>query len=173
MGIFDNVVKNLKDQLETNVSNVMAKGLEKLGVALPPQASASKAVNSFFFPQCGSRVEAGGNFCTSCGTAVANRSVPDAASLSPALAEYQQFTIFDFKLAEKKEKIRTGKFVVEGLFYSRKDTTVIFVDPEDLETTINFTLNQRPPQLGQGQKATVYFHCEGYFERFIDELVLK
>jgi hypothetical protein len=87
MGILDGVVKNLKNQVETNVSN-MFKGMSQqkeepeqpavfqTNTATEPQASAPQAVNASFCPQCGTRVEAGGRFCPSCGTAIAVPPLP-------------------------------------------------------------------------------------------------
>jgi hypothetical protein len=185
MGILDNLKKNLKDQLETNVS-IVVKGLERFGAG--PQASASQAVNASFCPECGTRVEAGGGFCPSCGAAVSVQSGTEAVSssptpppppipLNPALAEHRRTTIFDFILYEKKvdregNYISSGKFVVEGVFSFRTGTELSFYDPEDAQSKIMLTLNKRPPELERGQKATVYFHCEGH-ERILDELVLK
>jgi hypothetical protein len=198
MGILDDVVKNIKGQLETNVSS-MLKGLGQQGALPPvqpsrfktntnftsPQAYTSQTVNGSFCPECGTHIEAGGRFCPSCGTAVTNLSFPEVASSNPmppqspvplniALTEYQQTTIFDFKLTIKKDSRTAGKFVVEGLFLSRSGTDIFFVDPEDETSRIRFTLTQRPPKLDEGQKVTVYFHSDGtYLQYTIDELVFK
>jgi hypothetical protein len=184
MGIFDNV-KNLKDKLEANVSNMM-KGMDQFGEEPQEQTgfsqmNAASQAGGSFCPECGTRVEAGGRFCPSCGTAVPVQSVPEAASskppqssipLNPALTEHQRTTIFDFNLADKKETIETGKFVVEGVFSYRVDTTMTFKDPEDEQSIIRLTINQRPPKIEKEQKATIYFHCEDRMKN-IDELVLN
>jgi len=69
MGILDGVVKNLKSQVETGVSN-MFNGTNR-------QEEAPRTVNGSFCPQCGTRVETGGKFCPSCGAAVPVQSVPE------------------------------------------------------------------------------------------------
>jgi len=170
MGIID----KLKNQLETNVSNMM-KGLEQFGEEPQEQSGGS------FCPECGTRIEAGGRFCPSCGTAVTVQSVPEAVPsnptqppvpLNPALAEHRRTTIFDFNLADRKDRIKTGKFVVEGVFGHRMGTDLFFKDPEDEQSGIRVILNQRPPELEREQRATVYFHCEG-INRILDELVIK
>jgi len=187
MGIFDNV-KNLKDKLEANVSNMM-KGMDQFGEEPQEQTgfsqmNAASQAGGSFCPECGTRVEAGGRFCPSCGTAVPVQSVPEAASskppqssvpLNPALAEHQRTTIFDFILADSKERIETGKFVVEGVFSFRLNTTMTFKDPEDEQSRIRLTINQRPPEIEEGQKATIYFHCEDCIGdiKNLDALVLN
>jgi len=92
MGILDDVVKNLNNQVKTNVSNMFkGPGREETSPVRPeviqtntaPQPSASQAVNGFFCPECGTHVEAGGRFCPSCGTAMPDQSVPEAVSPNP------------------------------------------------------------------------------------------
>jgi len=183
MGIFD----NLKSQLGANISNMM-KGMDQFGEDPQEQTgfsqtNAASQAGGSFCPECGARVEAGGRFCPSCGTAVPVQSVPEAVSskppqssipLNPALAGHRRTTIFDFILADNKERIETGKFVVEGVFSSRLNTSMTFRDPEDKQSILILNISQRPPELEEGQKVTVYFHCEnciGHIKN-LDELVL-
>jgi uncharacterized Zn finger protein (UPF0148 family) len=68
MGILDDLVKNLKSQVETGVSNMFG---------ISQQEETPQAVNGSFCSQCGTRVEAGGKFCPSCGAAIPVQSVPE------------------------------------------------------------------------------------------------
>ena len=107
MGIFKDVVKNFKDQVEEMKNQVKSNFSDAFGInqqEASPQASASQTVNGSFCHECGTRIEEGGRFCPSCGTAVSGAAPQQAASSddneyveaapppvksSPAPAEYQ------------------------------------------------------------------------------------